>query len=645
MSVKRLGAQKLSGMGNGRAARAEKGRSPGRPGPGENEPTKGAIPGTRASGADVNGRSNQTRRGRREVGLKVTRLKASVAAAGADADSLSERLRKLELRAIQKEAMAELESRARAEADTEVRELRERMDEFETISPDELPALVARRRASDGFRRLIFETVPAGAPVIVISGGEDGWLALRSRRSAHFPQGPDGAYQVTPPASSLAAIAHLETLRYGFDEPLYLGIPAVQMWWLDAYEHFARHLDRYYVALRRSEGGVVYDLRASSSRSITWQAQLEDALDRFAACFDREAAVLDWNSGLRIASHFPEAAIFSPPDPSATTLPYLDGSVDLVVTGPVANSASEARRVAAKAVIHRDGERLQIDWMVRANGTLPSTSIVIPSYNGIRFTEPCVRSLIETVPTWIDGEFVVVDDCSTDDTQERLAKLAAVEPRLRVLRNDVNSGFLMTCNRGARESRGEIVLWLNNDTLAMPGWLPPILRTFRQHADAAAVGGKLIFPDGRLQEAGGVVFSDGRSANFGKWHSDPADPLFDYVREVDYVSGAHLAFRRSVLDRLGGFDDRYRPIYCEDTDICFRVRELGMKVYYQPESAIVHIEGGSSGTDESKGDKRYQVANRETFVARWSDALRAQPAYPNRFDLSTLHRLAVRVGR
>jgi GT2 family glycosyltransferase len=540
-------------------------------------------------------------------------------------------------------AAARQQSLERVELRAELQELSERVEEYESLQPGDSSAAIARRRASEPFRETVMAVVPPGAVVFVASSGDEALLNLRSRRAQHFPQDGFGKYSGVLPASSLAAIARLEAVRYrAFDSP-YFAIPREQFWWLDRYEQFARHLNRRYVPIHHSENAIVYHLAGGSQSGSIWHAHLEDLVQVFSAAYDREPAVLDWGSGLDVGAHFPEIAVFSPSGGIESNLPYLDATIDVVVI-PAGDDAAlaEARRVASVAIAQASQGSLDVEWRVAIRSLLPSVSIVIPSYNGIEFTEACVRSLIDTVPAWLDAEFVVVDDCSTDETQDRLAVLARTERRLRVLRNEVNSGFLMTCNRGAFEARGEIVLWLNNDTLALPGWLPPLMRMFRERPDVVGVGGKLIFPDGRLQEAGGVVFSDGRAANLGKWYPDPSDPLFDYVREVDYVSGAHLAFRRSFLEQVGGFDERYRPIYCEDTDICFKARELGLRVLYQPESAIIHIEGGTSGTDESKGDKRYQVLNREVFTTRWADALRRQPTYPNRFDLSTLHRLAVR---
>jgi O-antigen biosynthesis protein len=272
----------------------------------------------------------------------------------------------------------------------------------------------------------------------------------------------------------------------------------------------------------------------------------------------------------------------------------------------------------------------------------PTVSIVIPSYNGISYTEALLATLGETLPPNFHGEIIVVDDASTDDTQARLKALAKLDKRLRVLRNRKNSGFIVTCNRGAKAAKGEIVILFNNDTLALPGWLPPLLRIFCDYPDAGAVGGKLVFPDGRLQDAGGVVFSDGSAANFGKWDCEVDAPLYNYVREVDYVTGAFIATKRSLFVESGGFDTRFRPIYYEETDYCFRLREMGYRVYYQPESVIVHLEGATSGTDLSTGLKQYQVANHIKFVEKWKRVLERQPPNPNGFDLATWLALATR---
>ncbi|TCZ84960.1 glycosyltransferase [Lysobacter sp. N42] len=256
--------------------------------------------------------------------------------------------------------------------------------------------------------------------------------------------------------------------------------------------------------------------------------------------------------------------------------------------------------------------------------TLPSSdapvaSIVVPVYGQIAHTLTCLRA-IAAHPPRTAFEVVVVDDGSPDDTARVLANVEG----LRFHRRAANGGFIAACNDGAALARGEYVVFLNNDTVPQPGWLDELLGTFATHPDTGLVGAQLLYPDGRLQECGGIVFSDASAWNVGRF-GDPSDPRYSYVREVDYCSGAAIAIRRALFEEIGGFDARYAPAYYEDTDLAFAVRERGLKVRVQPFAKVVHVEGATAGTDETRGAKAYQVRNRGVFAAKWSQALQRQP--------------------
>ncbi len=262
----------------------------------------------------------------------------------------------------------------------------------------------------------------------------------------------------------------------------------------------------------------------------------------------------------------------------------------------------------------------------------PVVSIVIPVYNHFRHTLTCLRSLAQH-PGTVPFEVIVVDDCSSDETPTRLPQISGI----RAHRNAENLGFIGACNAGAALARGEYVLLLNNDTAVRPGWLEALTRTFAERPDCGLVGAKLIYPDGRLQEAGGIVFADASGWNYGRF-DDPAAPAYNFVREADYCSGAAIMLKRALFERFEGFDTRYKPAYYEDTDLAFRVRKAGLKVYYQPAAEVVHFEGVSSGTDVTTGTKRYQVINQEKFRERWAEVLPRQPKPGSVIARARVHR-------
>ena len=267
-----------------------------------------------------------------------------------------------------------------------------------------------------------------------------------------------------------------------------------------------------------------------------------------------------------------------------------------------------------------------------ARGATPRASIVIPVFNQFAHTLACLRALAAHPPT-ADCEILVIDDGSGDATATALPRIDG----LRYHRRPANGGFIAACNDGAALARGEMLVFLNNDTVPQPGWLDALLRTFDVEADAGLVGAQLLYPDGRLQEAGGVVFSDGSAWNYGRFAAAD-DPRFSYLREVDYASGAAIAIPRELFLRLGGFDTRYAPAYYEDTDLAFAVRDAGLRVIYQPTARVVHDEGTSSGTDTASGTKAYQLRNRERFAAHRHAALAACAAPGTLPTPAVLHR-------
>ncbi|MCD6375116.1 MAG: glycosyltransferase, partial [Caldisericaceae bacterium] len=250
----------------------------------------------------------------------------------------------------------------------------------------------------------------------------------------------------------------------------------------------------------------------------------------------------------------------------------------------------------------------------------PLISIVIPLFNKLELTHQCLKSILQNT-RYPNYELIFVDNDSTDETRAYLQKLKL--SNVKTIFNEQNLGFVEGCNKGAEYAEGDFILFLNNDTQVTPGWLEALVNIMRHYPDCGIVGSKLVYPNGKLQEAGGIIFSDGNGWNYGKG-MNPDDPRFNFVREVDYVSGASLMIRKSLWQKIGGFDQRYAPAYYEDTDLCFTAREHGFKVLYQPESVVIHFEGQTAGTNLNSGFKKFQQINRQKFVQKWKEQLKKQ---------------------
>ena len=245
----------------------------------------------------------------------------------------------------------------------------------------------------------------------------------------------------------------------------------------------------------------------------------------------------------------------------------------------------------------------------------PDVSVVILSYGQVDYTLRCLSSIAEHPPL-SSVEIIVSDDCSGAPD---LGKLKQVS-NLKFLQPSANLGFVRHANWAVARSKGRFVLLLNNDTTLRPKAIDALVETARTTPNVGLVGSKLVYPDGRLQEAGCIVWKDASAWNYGRL-DDPAKPEYNYVRDSDYISGASILVPRAVWDDLGGFDEIFAPAYCEDSDFAFRLRRSGYRVIYQPKSVVVHYEGVSHGTDLKNGVKAYQVVNQIRMKERWLTTL------------------------
>lgn len=241
----------------------------------------------------------------------------------------------------------------------------------------------------------------------------------------------------------------------------------------------------------------------------------------------------------------------------------------------------------------------------------PKVSIIIPVYNNFEVTYNCLAS-IHLASVLVTYEIIIVDDFSSDQTK----KITEIINGIEYYRNPANKGFVESCNAGAERAKGQYIVFLNNDTEVFSSWLDELLHVFKVNDKAGLVGGKLLYPDGTLQEAGGIVWRSGIPNNYGN-RANPNLPKYNYTRQVDYISGACIMLAKKLWQELGGFDETYKPAYYEDTDLAFRIREKGLQVIYTPFCQLLHYEGMSNGIDVKKGVKQYQLVNAKKFKSRW----------------------------
>ena len=250
--------------------------------------------------------------------------------------------------------------------------------------------------------------------------------------------------------------------------------------------------------------------------------------------------------------------------------------------------------------------------LVGPNDPGPDVSIIIPVYGQLAYTLNCLDSLIGH-ETRYRFEILIGDDGSPDDSGLHLPNLLDVTH----VRHSQNKGFIRNCNSVTERARGHYVVMLNNDVRVVAGWLDELIGSFSLFPKAGLVGSKLFYPDGSLQEAGGIIWQDGSAWNYGR-DDDPNRPQYSYARQADYISGASIAVPTDLWHSLGGFDEAYVPAYCEDSDLAFRIRDAGHEVWMQPLSRVIHYEGKTSGTDLGSGAKAYQVINQERLKDRWA---------------------------
>lgn len=248
----------------------------------------------------------------------------------------------------------------------------------------------------------------------------------------------------------------------------------------------------------------------------------------------------------------------------------------------------------------------------------PLLTIAIVLYNKVGLTLACLQSIKETVS--VEYQIVIVDNNSSDETELLLNHINGAD----IIKNSVNMHFNKANNQALEIAKGKFFLMLNNDTVLKPFAIDNALTTFKTFPNCGAVGAKLIFPNGKLQEAGSIIWNDASCLGYGR-DDNPNLPQYNFIREVDYCSGAFLLTKTSLFRKHGGFDPIFEPAYYEETDYCMWLKNKGYAVIYNPTVEVVHFEFGSGLSDWAI---KLQQSNQLKFLDKHHETIKIQPA-PN----------------
>lgn len=218
-------------------------------------------------------------------------------------------------------------------------------------------------------------------------------------------------------------------------------------------------------------------------------------------------------------------------------------------------------------------------------------SIVIVTSNTRELLRNCLESVFENT-SGVNYEVIVVDNSSTDGSVEMVERTF---PCVKLIRNDENLGFAKGNNQGFAASKGTYILALNSDTVVQDNAILATARFMDEHPEAGAVGCRTVHPDGSLQ----LTYERFPTILTEIFYTTPLSRLFphnvaedrDGYLDVNWVQGSFLMLRRAALEEVGMFDEMFSPAYSEETDLCYRLKQAGLRVYYYPDATIVHLRG------------------------------------------------------
>lgn len=403
-----------------------------------------------------------------------------------------------------------------------------------------------------------------------------------------------------------------------------------------------RPLRRANALVRRARGGLRRRAAAATTRvfralplSPAHKRALKSALfSRLGGVLGNTGAYQRWLAYER--THAPDtgsadtaghASYITSVDPGANPLWRADGAREWADYGAVReriDATFNEQRLAKspKKVPVLDFSRLEVGAAAKRiqlpePPDSPDVTILVPAYNHLTTTLECLASIAETAkPSGPSFEVLVADDASTDDSARVLGNI----PHVRIVTQSENLGFLRNCNRASKQAKGRLIVLLNNDVQVTAGWLEALVQCIDDAPEIGAVGPRIAYPNGWLQEAGTTLHADGTSEMVGL-NDLPDQPRYSFERDVDYCSGACLMIRTEDFHRLGGFDEHYAPAYCEDSDLCMRLRAEGRRIVYCPGATVLHHLSRTSDGLQSDYKLRCISTNLAKFTSRWRTEL------------------------
>ena len=244
----------------------------------------------------------------------------------------------------------------------------------------------------------------------------------------------------------------------------------------------------------------------------------------------------------------------------------------------------------------------------------PIVSICIVTWNKLTLLKKCIDSILQNT-NYPNYKILVHSNGCTDGTQVFLQQLAKEHPSIYPILSDKNEVFVLPNNKMMQLFPTHDVVLVNNDVTVTKNWLLELHKAAYLAKEVGITGGKILYPDGRLQEFGAELYSDGRGNNIGKF-DNPELSKYNQLKEAGYVSGCTMYIKRNTINLIGVFDEQFHPCYCEDSDYCYTAKEHGIKTIVTPNCIIYHDEGSTSGTDTNNGFKKYQKINMQKFLKK-----------------------------